>query len=61
MHSDFFSKTDKVNFEKTTGAAVSDLFREKLSSKKALQEYVAKRSHAPYGRTGRGGRRAEGR
>lgn len=41
MHFDFFLNRDKVNFEKTTGAAISDLFREKPSSKKALQECVA--------------------
>lgn len=42
MHSDFFLKHDKVNSEETTGAAISDLFREKPSSKKkALQECVA--------------------
>lgn len=41
MHSNFFFKTDKVNFEKTIGAAILDLFREKPSSKKALQEYMA--------------------
>lgn len=48
MHFDFFFKTMTI-FEKTTGAAISDLFREKPSSKKALQEYVAMGSRAHMG------------
>lgn len=51
MHFDsFFKNHGKVNFEKTTGAAISDLFREKRSSKKALQEYVAMGSRAHMGK-----------
>lgn len=41
MHSDFFLNHDEVNSEETIGAAISDLFREKPSSRKALQECVA--------------------
>lgn len=46
MHSDFFLNHDKVNSEETIGAAISDLFREKPSSRKALQECVATGSRA---------------
>lgn len=38
-----------VNSEETTGAAISDLFREKPSSRKALQECVATGSRALMG------------
>lgn len=46
MHSDFFLNHDEVNSEETIGAAISDLFREKPSSRKALQECVATGSRA---------------
>lgn len=42
-------KTDKVNFEKTIGAAISDLFRKKPSSKKPSQEHVVTGSRAQMG------------
>lgn len=42
MHLNFFFKTvTKLILKKTIRAAILDLFREKLSSKKALQEYMA--------------------
>lgn len=43
MHFDFFFKTmtKLILRKKNTGAAISDLFREKPSSTKALQECVA--------------------
>lgn len=46
MHSDFFLNHDEVNSDETIGAAISDLFREKPSSRKALQECVATGSRA---------------
>lgn len=51
MHFDFFFKTmtKLILKKKSTGAAISDLFREKTSSKKALQEYVAMGSLAHMG------------
>lgn len=51
MHFDFFffKTMTKLILKKTTGAAISDLFREKPSSKKALQEYVAKGNRAHMG------------
>lgn len=57
MHSDFFLNHDEVNSEETIGAAISDLFREKPSSRKALQECVATGSRAL---TERGKGRGEG-
>lgn len=42
----FFLNHDKVNSEETIGAAISDLVREKPSSRKALQECVATGSRA---------------
>lgn len=51
MHFDFFFKTmtKLILKKKSTGAAISDLFRETTSSKKALQEYVAMGSLAHMG------------
>lgn len=42
----FFLNHDEVNSDETIGAAISDLFREKPSSRKALQECVATGSRA---------------
>lgn len=50
MHFDFFFKTmTKLILKKPTGAAISYLFKEKTSSKKALQDYVAMGSLAHMG------------
>lgn len=66
MHFDFFFKTmTKLILKKkkkSTGAAISDLFRETTSSKKALQEYVAMGSLAHMGgKDEEVGRQKEGR